>query len=340
MNLHNRNLSKGMKGDDVKLLQSELRRLAYVIADGEVAQSLFGDTTQRAVVDFQKSHGLTEDGIVGEKTAKELSVAIAGLQESKDHEPIKTEPKNDEPPKGELKPPSGTPTKLPPSDLVTHLPPNGDPKLPTNTPPISFVIQGQLRQMDEKPAVGLIVGAFDKDAGGSETKLGESVSDQDGLYKITYPEALFSKLGGGRNQLDMVLRVFDQTHNMNQGWNVAHITKPVETLESKKVSWLPWKEPVTTFRVSGNVRWFDGRPAADLTVRAFDKDMRSEEELGQAVTDQQGHYQINYSASQFRRNEKGSADLNSPRLRWGRDATGVFADHLQRKAFGNCRPQL
>ena len=72
-----------------------------------------------------------------------------------------------------------------------------------------YVIQGQIGQTDEKPAVGLMVRAFNKDAGGSETKLGESVSDQDGLYKITYPEALFSKLSGGRNVLDMILRVFD-----------------------------------------------------------------------------------------------------------------------------------
>ncbi|MEP6913861.1 MAG: peptidoglycan-binding protein, partial [bacterium] len=295
MNLQDRNLSRGIQGEDVKLLQSELRQLGHEIADAEVAKSLFGETTLRAVIEFQKSHGLSEDGIVGENTAKELSVAIAGLQDSKNREPIKTEPKKGEPKKDEVKPPSNSPTKLPPSDIVPQLPPNGDPKLPTNSAPSSYVIQGQIRQTDEEPAVGLIVRAFDKDAAGRETKLGESVSDQDGLYKITYPEAVFSKLSGGRNQLDMVLRVFDQTHNMNQGWNVVHITKPVETLEPRVVSWLPWKMPATpTFSVSGNVLWFDNRPAANVTVRAFDRDLRNEEELGQTVTDKQGHYQINY----------------------------------------------
>ena len=310
MNLNDRNLTKGTQGDDVKLLQSELRRLGYVIADGEVAPSLFGETTLKAVVDFQKSHGLTEDGIVGENTRKELSVAIAGLQDSKNREPIRTEPKKGELKKDDFKPPSDSPTKLPPSDIGPKLPPNGDPKLPTNTPPISYVIQGQIGQTDEKPAIGLMVRAFNKDASGSETKLGESVSDEDGRYKITYLEALFSKFSSGRNGLDIVLRVFDQTHNMNQGWNAVRITKPVESIEPRQVSWLPWKElEAKPFNVSGQVLWSDGRPAISLTVRAFDKDLRSEEELGKAVTDKQGHYEINYSASQFRRNEKDSADL-------------------------------
>jgi hypothetical protein len=44
-------------------------------------------------------------------------------------------------------------------------------------------------------------------------------------------------------------------------------------------------------------------------VQASDKDLRGEEPLGQALTDQQGRYEINYTAEQFRRAEKGSADL-------------------------------
>jgi Tc toxin complex TcA C-terminal TcB-binding domain/Neuraminidase-like domain/Putative peptidoglycan binding domain len=296
MNLQDRNLSQGTQGSDVKLLQKELRQLAYKIADTEVTKNLFGETTQQAVIDFQESHGLTSDGIVGATTAKELTVAIAGVQDPKNGEPRKNEPKQTE-----LKRPS---------DSSKNLPPNGDPKPPKDIVPSSYVIQGQIRQTDKGPAVGLIVRAFNKDASGSETKLGESVSDKDGLYEISYPEVLFSKLSVGRGGLDMVLRVFDQTHSMNQGWNVVHITKPVENLDPREVSWLPWKgTEAKPFSVTGHVRWPDGRPATDLTVRAFDRDLRNEEQLGHAVTDKQGHYQINYFASQFLRNEKGSADL-------------------------------
>ncbi len=44
-------------------------------------------------------------------------------------------------------------------------------------------------------------------------------------------------------------------------------------------------------------------------IRAFDKDLRAEQFLGEAVTDTNGEYQISYAAEQFRRAEKHTADL-------------------------------
>jgi peptidoglycan hydrolase-like protein with peptidoglycan-binding domain len=63
------------------------------------------------------------------------------------------------------------------------------------------------------------------------------------------------------------------------------------------------------FVVRGQVRYADGRPAAGQQVRAFDRDLRSEEPLGEAITDDSGRYEITYTAEQFSRAEKGSADL-------------------------------
>ena len=51
----------------------------------------------------------------------------------------------------------------------------------------------------------------------------------------------------------------------------------------------PAKKP---FHVKGAVRWFDGRRAVDLTVRAFDKDLRREELLGTTAIDKDGRYEI------------------------------------------------
>jgi 5-hydroxyisourate hydrolase-like protein (transthyretin family) len=48
----------------------------------------------------------------------------------------------------------------------------------------------------------------------------------------------------------------------------------------------------------------DEGPAAGLIVEAFDKDLRSEEILGETITDQNGKYEISYSKQQFRRAEK------------------------------------
>ncbi len=70
------------------------------------------------------------------------------------------------------------------------------------------------------------------------------------------------------------------------------------------------KPIVTTskpFVVKGHVSYANSMPYA--IVRAFDKDLRKEELLGEAKTDPQGYYEIHYSPEQFRRPEKGNADL-------------------------------
>ena len=62
------------------------------------------------------------------------------------------------------------------------------------------------------------------------------------------------------------------------------------------------------FVVRGTVQR-DGAPAANLLVRAFDKDMRSEQLLGTTRTQTDGRYEIHYVASEFASNEFGTADL-------------------------------
>jgi hypothetical protein len=61
--------------------------------------------------------------------------------------------------------------------------------------------------------------------------------------------------------------------------------------------------------VRGAVRQTDGFPLSDVIVRAFDRDMRTETLLGQAVADTQGYYEIAYTTGQLRRPEKIRADL-------------------------------
>lgn len=58
-------LKIGSRGEDVKTLQEALN----LIADG-----IFGDLTEEAVMEFQKSNGLKVDGIVGNETWKRLGV--------------------------------------------------------------------------------------------------------------------------------------------------------------------------------------------------------------------------------------------------------------------------
>ncbi len=63
------------------------------------------------------------------------------------------------------------------------------------------------------------------------------------------------------------------------------------------------------FVVKGHVSQADDSRVVGHTVRALDKDMRTEQLLGEDVTDKNGRYEIEYAADKFRRAEKGSADL-------------------------------
>ncbi|MCM3870736.1 MAG: peptidoglycan-binding protein, partial [Pyrinomonadaceae bacterium] len=63
------------------------------------------------------------------------------------------------------------------------------------------------------------------------------------------------------------------------------------------------------FIVNGHISQADGGVLVGVMVRAFDKDMRSEKLLSEVITDQDGRYEITYSAAQFVRAEKKSADL-------------------------------
>ena len=68
-------LRQGSSGEQVKTLQSKLKRWGYY--NGNV-DGIFGSGTAQAVKYFQKKNGLTADGIVGEATAKALGLSLTG----------------------------------------------------------------------------------------------------------------------------------------------------------------------------------------------------------------------------------------------------------------------
>ena len=58
-------------GDDVKDLQQKLKNLGYVMA----VDGIFGPSTKKCVVEFQKLNGLVSDGIVGAMTRARIAIA-------------------------------------------------------------------------------------------------------------------------------------------------------------------------------------------------------------------------------------------------------------------------
>lgn len=59
----------GSKGDDVRTLQQRLNALGFNCG---IVDGIFGNATLRAVLNFQKSKGLAQDGIVGKNTWDKL----------------------------------------------------------------------------------------------------------------------------------------------------------------------------------------------------------------------------------------------------------------------------
>lgn len=59
-------LSKGMQGQEVSSLQTDLKKLGYLET---AATGYFGEATEAAVIRFQKDHGMSPDGVVGVNTS-------------------------------------------------------------------------------------------------------------------------------------------------------------------------------------------------------------------------------------------------------------------------------
>lgn len=70
---------QGSSGEQVRVIQDKLKRWGYY--DGAV-DGIFGSATAKAVRYFQRSNGLTEDGIVGKNTLAALGMFNTGSTSS------------------------------------------------------------------------------------------------------------------------------------------------------------------------------------------------------------------------------------------------------------------
>lgn len=75
----NANLGVGHRSGDVRRLQQRLRDEG--VFNGPVT-GFFGEMTKKAVVEFQRKHGLAESGIVGKSTRDELNRGRGSIDDS------------------------------------------------------------------------------------------------------------------------------------------------------------------------------------------------------------------------------------------------------------------
>lgn len=77
-------LSKmGSSGNEVSQIQSRLKQWGYY--SGAI-DGIFGTATRDAVIKFQKSNGLTPDGVVGSKTLASIGIEEENVYNSADYE--------------------------------------------------------------------------------------------------------------------------------------------------------------------------------------------------------------------------------------------------------------
>jgi hypothetical protein len=154
----------------------------------------------------------------------------------------------------------------------------------------TFGQAGALVRVTHQPAPGQIV------------QLGQVALGADGGYSVSYAVSTLGTIGNASPNL--LIQLLDA-----RGAVLASAARSGP--RSAEIADLTVDGVVAalTLLVSGQVGQADGRPAANVLVRAFDRDLRGEASLGEDRTDRQGCYSISYAPAQLRRAAKGAADL-------------------------------
>ena len=171
-----------------------------------------------------------------------------------------------------------------------------------------YVVTGLITSRRGERLKGLTVRAFGKDTKTPPNLLGEAVTYASGRYKITFAKEDVKARGVDAPGPDLFIRVFEGNRMLGES-SVKRIAKRQVTIDLSVESAFEIHPKESKRRVFGVICDADGDPLAEVTVRAFDRDLRPEQGLGQTETERHGSYQIHYTASQFRRAEKEDADL-------------------------------
>lgn len=188
--------------------------------------------------------------------------------------------------------------------------------------PNNYSITGNIiDRQTEQGISGLRIEAWDKDLFFDDL-IGSAETDAEGFFQIRFNEEYFRELI--ERCPDLYFKLYSANEEISGESFELTVTTPLgesQTGAGDSVYWnlAPGQTDVTirlsipianhTFRVEGAIIHLDGRPVVGVTVKVVDKDLRHEEELGTAITNQAGKYNITYSPQQFYRAEKKSADL-------------------------------
>ncbi|HFE37715.1 MAG TPA: carboxypeptidase regulatory-like domain-containing protein [Gammaproteobacteria bacterium] len=171
----------------------------------------------------------------------------------------------------------------------------------------NYSLYGKISDRSGEPISGLSVRAFDQDPKSPNDPLGEATTSEEGRYLIRFEEKDFMVGGVESGGPDVFIRVYDGEELLGESdvrrnaKNRIIIDLIVDYIE------MTTNEPARS--VSGIITDANDDHLEGLIVRAFDRDLRSEQFLGESRTDENGGYSIQYYSKQFRKREKLAADL-------------------------------
>jgi hypothetical protein len=184
--------------------------------------------------------------------------------------------------------------------------------LKPQTTPTTYTVRGTVRLSTGAPLAGATVQIVDWDRG-SDDPLVSTRTGADGTYAGRFSAEQFRSSKAEVQGPDLIVRVYNPQGLLLATSPRRGNAQPEETIDLTVQVLRPSPDGQGPdgqgCLVRGQVLQARGLPLAGVVVRAFDRDLRSEQLLGQHSTDAAGHYAIPYSREQFRRAEKERADL-------------------------------
>ncbi|MFC9585845.1 neuraminidase-like domain-containing protein [Streptomyces yangpuensis] len=166
----------------------------------------------------------------------------------------------------------------------------------------SYLITGTITDARGNPLPDALVRASGPGQGHQDSPLGEAFTESAGRYRIRVDE---DSSDPHTHVATVIIKVL--VDGVVVGTSKPSRKQAPETVISLKSGFQP-ATPATR-KVSGIVRDQFGQAMQNVTVRAFDRDLRQEQSLGEKDTGSDGSYEITYTDNSFNRVEKGSADL-------------------------------